>query len=258
MAKWQIFIGRVTLFPQLTAPAALPSPALLFRQVWGNDPDAYQKAANPMAPSFAQGKVNEFAATCAVHPTRIDLQVMGQQGPESVGTLTVVEDTAGLHGEMAGIIHAVGSMGINCSRAAIYIQLVTLTPDVKTANQVLIGVIPKTYGIQIQDEEDFIFQVNRPYKSAAVPTLEMNSILKWSLEKFQVIKLIVPPGGIASPASGSITNPENQEFITASLSFDVNNRPARLGSHDQESVLSEALERVSAAQKELGFKLKGW
>ena len=58
MNEWKITAGRVVFFPILQTSGATTSALQYFKMVWGVEPEQFQKDANPMIPSVAQGRVN--------------------------------------------------------------------------------------------------------------------------------------------------------------------------------------------------------
>ena len=157
-------------------PAAMLSPPLsaldLYRQVWGEEPDGFQKQANPLMPSFANGNHSGLKSGCVAQPARIDFNLMPlpaskqEEAQENV-SFPLIEDTGLLHAELSKIIEVIGQKDVLNSvvRVARGVQFLVLTSSSAEANSVLSAHIPKQYGVKVTDEEDFVFQINRPYPS---------------------------------------------------------------------------------------------
>jgi hypothetical protein len=258
MSEWKALNGRITLFP--TGPQSIPSAADLYRAVWDTEPDAFQKQPNPLQPTVAQGRRKEMGATCLAHVTRVDFNLSPVLVPSQTGEpkISLIEDTSQLFSELKEIIKKI-SGGIkvsSVSRVALYLEFVTVRANVLEANKALTGVMPEQYRISVTDEEDFIFQVNRPRKSGKVEGLRMNFVTKWSVENVQVmVALSALAGGPPIPGAASWVN----NFLTASVSFDYNNLADRpLTTEQQSQLLNECLGEASGTQKNIGLNVEGF
>src|SRR5580692_1258343 len=110
MSEWKSSGGRITLFPAPASPP-LPSALELYRQVWGEEPDGFQKQTNPLMPSAAYGNHNGLKTGCLAHPTRIDFNLTpdpSRQEEAEGMSVPLIEDTALLHAELSMIIDMVG------------------------------------------------------------------------------------------------------------------------------------------------------
>jgi hypothetical protein len=265
MSEWKSSGGRITLFPAATS--APPLSALeLYRQVWGGEPDGFQKPTNPLAPSVAHGNRNGLKAGCVTQPTRIDLNLTPsskqEEGQEDV-SFPLIEDTGLLRAELSRIIDIVDQNAVLNSvvRVALGVQFLALKQTSAEANGVLTAHIPEEYGVKVTDEEDFIFQINRPYPSQSAKGIKMNFITKWSVDRLQIMTFAVSAGGPTTtsgqaPSSGVHTT----EFIAASVNFDVNNVPTvtQLANRQPASVLREALLAVARMQQSIGLNIEGF
>ena len=266
MNEWKSSGGRITLFP-----AAVSSPALsaldLFRQVWGEEPDGFQKQANPLAPSVAHGNRNGLKTGCLAQPARIDFNLTPpspkQEETQDEVSFPLIGDTGLLRAELSRIIDIVDRKAVLSSvvRVALGVQFLALEPSAAEANRVLTAHIPEQYGVKISDEEDFIFQINRPYPSRSAEGIKTNFITKWSVDRLQILTFAVSAGGptttsAQTPASGSQT----AEFIAASVNFDINNVPTTtpLPNGHPASVLREALTAVARMQQAIGLNIEGF
>lgn len=257
-------VGRITLFPTPLLSPPLPSTLELYRSVWDGDPDNFQKQGNALMPTFAQGKRGDVMAICSVHPARIDFH-LGPVLPENLPereSLVLIEDTSQLRAELMRIIEFVGKGGVSnsISRVALNVQFLVSRASTIEANKLLISVMPDQYRVQITDEEDFIFQINRPYMSREVKGVRMNSLTKWSVDRLKIVSLLVDMTGSPTPASASNTAPKLQEFIAASVTFDNNNVPAgnNLAGEQQAALLLEELSAAARMQRDFGLHVEGF
>lgn len=265
MNEWKSSGGRITLFP-----AAVSTPSLsaleLYRQVWGEEPDSFQRQPNPLMPSVAQGNSNGLKAVCVAQPARIDFNLTPpprQDEAQQEVAFPLIEDTGLLHSELSGLIDVVDRNAVLRSvvRVALGIQFLALKPSSTEANGVLTASIPQQYGVKITDEEDFIFQINRPYTSRSAEGIKTNFITKWSVDRLQILTFAFSAGGptttsAQTPASGSQT----AEFIAASVNFDINNVPTLtpLPNGQPASLLREALIAIAQMQQAIGLNIEGF
>jgi hypothetical protein len=260
MAEWSAFVGRLTLFPSAPAVIPLPSAPELYRRIWGSDPDNFQKAQNPLSADVAQGKRGLMVAHCVVHPTRIDLNLGPAPDSGPTMNLPLIVNRNGLHAEMERMMSALDSGGIvnPISRVALYLQLLSPQPNSVKANEAVTSIIPVEYGVKISNEEDFIFQINKPYVSKAVLGTRMNCITKWSVERIQVVSITLAGGSV--PHGAQVPSPQTTEFVAGSMSFDVNNLPVSvpLPYVQQAALLREARAVVNRIEQETGLNSKGF
>jgi hypothetical protein len=261
MNELKVFMGRITVFPAVSTSSPLPSSSVLYRGMWGDDPDSYQKQANPLAPSVAQGKQDGITTNCLVQPTRIDFSFVATATEQTMGELAVIEQAEKVTAELTRMIAAIGrgAISLDALRVALFVHLLARAKDHEQANSVLMKTIP--YGLRISNEEDMILQINHPYRSRQLQGVEMNSITKWSVDRFQVMTISISGDGPTGPtlAGGHASQPQIQERLAASVTFDINNRAvqAPLTSGHQASLLLEALDTVSRTQREIGLNLEG-
>jgi hypothetical protein len=266
MNEWKASGGRITLFPSAPVSSPLSSALELYRRVWREDPDNFQKQANPLTPTVARGKRGVVTASCFTHPARIDFTLTPTSSAHEVAQLSfpLIEDTSQLLPELVRILDAIGEGVISDSifRVALNVQFLVLKPSFAEANQAITVIIPSQYGVRITGEEDFVFQINRPYTSREVGTIKMNSLTKWSVDRLQVLTMAVPMGGAPTPASVAATSVSRQtkEFIAASVTFDNNNVPTGtpIPSAQQSLLLYEALTLAAQTQQDIGLNIKGF
>jgi hypothetical protein len=263
MSDWKALVGRVTLFPALASPSPSPSALSLFTQIWGGDPDSFQRQTNALMPTIAQGKRQGMTATCSVHPARIDLNLEPAPTPQTAAqSVAVIEDTTELQKQLLQIINVIGKAAISNSiaRVALYLHFLTLADDFVEANKTITNVVPKKYGVKITDEEDFIFQINRPQTSKQVPGVKLNVLTKWSVERFQVFTISMPTPGV--PMQPIAMAPQNVKiFISPSVVLDYST-PAEhvspFNATQQSALLTDAFALASEMLKEVGLNITGF
>jgi hypothetical protein len=268
MTKWNISACRVTLFPVPTSPLLLDALAL-YRLIWSADPDNFQKQGNPLMPSTAMGERGSgISALAVVQAARIDLNLAATPQstiPPGEDALPIIRNPLKLNGEMKRIFDAVGTGAISNSltRVALYIQFQSFESSVRDANSALRAVIPRQYGINITDEEDVIFQVNRRFVGQA--NLTMNAITKWSVDHIQIFNFVLPLGGQGAftpmPPPANVLKPGALNFTVAGVNFEINNVPSEtliLNGAQQASILTDALTRASKMQDDIGLSIEGF
>jgi hypothetical protein len=262
MNEWKSSGGRITLFP-----ASVSSPALsaleLYRQVWDEEPDGFQKQANPLAPSVAHGSRNSLKVACLAQPGRIDFNLTPPSSKqEEAVSFPLIEDTGLLRAELLRVIDIVDRSAVLNSvvRVALGVQFLALKPSSAEANRVLTAHIPEQYGVKITDEEDFIFQINRPYPSRSAEGVKTNFITKWSVDRLQILTFAVSAGGPTTSAQTPASGSQTAEFIAASVNFDINNVPAQtpLPNGQPAPLLREALIAVARMQQAIGLNVEGF
>jgi len=201
-------------------------------------------------------------AGCSVHPTRIDFNFnppppLREEGEPS---FALIEDTSQLDSELRRLVDFLDASAVtnSVSRVGLFLHFLTLGPDLASANGILSGIIPDRYRISLAEEEDFILQINRPRTSTSVAGLKMNCITKWSVDRFQVINILIAAATPVDPRV--VSSPQGREFVASSLVSDVNNAPtnASLSGHQQSLLLAESLEIAKQMQRESGLKVEGF
>jgi hypothetical protein len=265
MIEWKVSMSRVTLFPASPASFSPVSGLQLFHDVWGVDPDNFQKQGNPLAPSFAQGRRGGLMVGCSVHPSRIDFN-FGPALPPIQGSSTIavqlIQNARQLRRGLLEVFDALGrdSVAGAVARVAMTIQVLAVSPDFAGANNAIMGVIPAHYGLRLGDEEDVLFQVNVPYVSQTASRARMNAVTKWGGARLQVMTFTLPAGGSITSSTGAISEgPQKRDFIAASVSFEINSVPleAQISSADQALLFREGLGWVEQRQLELGLIVEG-
>lgn len=257
--KWGLLGARISLFPGPAPATHLPLADVLYRNVWGSAPEAFQNPSNALVPSLAQGRREGLTVGCSVHPSRIDFncQPLTPEFGETL-RLALIDDTEAVRRQLDLVARYVERSSVPDSivRVGAFLQLATLTPDFLEANQVVIKTIPTRYRPKLEGEEDFIFQINPSRPSWVVPDLKMNFVVKWSTNRFQVLNMALP--GMNGPAEFSA--PRVGEFIGASITFDNNNMPSTtpLSLVQQASLLRESIGACGAQALETGISLEGF
>jgi hypothetical protein len=264
MTIWKALVGRITLFAGPVASAPLLTALDLYQKVWEGNPDNFQSGTNPLMPTFASGKRDGLMVGCIVQPTRIDLNLTPpppETSEPGVPSFALIENTSRLHGELERLTHFVGGSVItnSVSRVGLYLHFIKLTQTIVEANGELLGVMPTEYRVRITDEEDFVFQVNRPRKSQKVDGPTINFLRKWNVDRFQVFNIAIA-GGSPVVDSRTLTPQQGQEFIGASVVFDFNTVPSNiaLDSKERSSLLVECLTAAKEIQRDLGLNIMGF
>jgi hypothetical protein len=259
MNEWKTTGGRLTLLPAAPIPTGLPSALELFRRAWGTEPDVFQKPSNPLMPSVAQGNRANLTFACMSQPARIDFSISPYtpfQDPAQAH-FPVIEDTSQFENELIQVIDVVGTDVAPNSifRVGASIQFMNFQPTIANANKVLMAVIPANYGVKIGDEEDVVFQVNRPYKSH-VEDIRMNQLIKWSVDRLNIVTMSFPTLGTPTLTA----QPVVQEFVAASVTFDNNNAPSKkpLSAANQKLLLRAGLEAALQTQQDIGLRVEGF
>ena len=268
MNEWKSSGGRITLFPAAASSPPLSALAL-YKHVWGEEPDGFQKQTNPLSPSVAHGRRGSLVASCLAQPTRIDFNLIpptptqdgGQDAQTEETPFPLIKDTNLLHAELLRAMEVINRSTVLNSvvRVALGVQFLALEPSSSEANKVLVAIIPRQYGVRVTNEEDFIFQVNQPYTSLRAEGVKVNSITKWSVDRLQILTLALPanqPATSSQAAGGS----QATQFIAASVQFDINNvaTGTPLPSGQPASLLNEALLEVSRMQFAMGLNIEGF
>jgi hypothetical protein len=266
MNEWKPSVGRITLFPTLSTSTFPPSALEFYRKVWGGEPDNFQKQANPLMPTVAMGKRGSLMASCSTHPTRIDFSLTPPMPPQNAAptSLPLIEDGGQLHAELESVVDFIrkGPLSAPIVRVALSAQFLIVKSNFAEANEAVTKTIPNQYGVRTTNEEDLIFQINRPYTSNTADGVRMNSITKWSVDRHQVLTFLFPLLGTVTTASAnrSSAKPQIEEFIAGSVTFDNNNvqRESALSSLQQSAILLEALAGLEKMQRDIGLNIEAF
>jgi hypothetical protein len=257
MSEWKGLQCRISLFPPPTITK--PSPFDMFRSIWLTDPENFKSQANPLVPTVANGNVRGLSISCITQPGRIDFNITPAEGLNQDVSISLIDDTSRLHAELVKIIEAISQnkVALPVFRVAIVGQFVKILETIADANKIVTDVMPTDYRVRLNLEKDFIFQVNNPYDSRSIANVKMNSIRKWSVERFQIIMIQMQSGGPVPIADKHLTS----EYLGASVTFENNNVPVpqqQLSTEEQARLLREGLEDISQAQACMGLNLRGF
>lgn len=238
-----------------------PSPLDLFRLIWKIDPDSFRASSNPLAPNVAQGTVGEIQINCSTAVNRVDFNFgpkLTTEASDAVPSVQFIEVPEQLYACFGTVIDAVSGsrLKLAAGRVAIACQFVQPETDLQSVNRTVMNTMPEPYRLNLSDEDDLIFQVNRPSVSGGGDKL--NTVLNWSLVRFQLINVAV------SASLGQLTEVPSAVFHTghsllgASLTVEVNN-PADISPLDhqkQSEILSEGLRKIAQTQVEFGLNIE--
>lgn len=251
MPDWGLFNFRLSFFTTNLHSQSAPD---LYRAIWNAEPEGYQKSQNALAPSSANGKREAVMVQCAVQAGRMDLNFTGIVRDALEIKPPLIFDTQDLCTEVSAVLNRIerGVISVPITRVANFVQFLNLNSSHLAANKALLATIPAQFSVKITDEEDFIFQINRPYASRPVADVRMNSIVKWSVEKIQMMAIMTD-----SPQAG--IQPRTSEFITASITIDVNNKPRNgpFSAPEQVTILNEAIEVAERIRAEARIPING-
>lgn len=264
MDDWRAFVGRISLFPAMPPSSPVPVALDVYRQIWGHDPNTFQRQENPLAPTVAQGRVGGLIVNCVGQQTRFDFNLMGVAAQVSTMTLAMIDHPKELKDELTRIITFLEDEKPALDRiwhVALSLQFISLKENHAEANDALIKVIPSRYGVTLADEEGVVFQISVPRMSGESRDIRMNYITKWSVEVFQVLNITIPAGAISAGSGPVPPPPRFNTFIAASVVFDSNNTtrtlPLRvLNGKEQSALLREALDEAMRKQREIGLNIE--
>jgi len=261
MSNWKAIQGRLSVFPA-TASAALPSALTLYQNLWGGDPEGFQGAPNPLLPSMAHGKRGTLGVNCIVLPGRVDVN-LGPISPDTPSnSVPLIEDAEQFVSELRRLATVLSTALVKStiSRIATYVKFVSLEETNAAANKAVLKITPQRFQVGLEDEQEFVLQINQPRSSERFEGLQLNLITKWTVERYQILSFVVPMGGGPMPAQPQAPAPQSSEFIAASVAMDFNNVPVdKVLSHDeQSSLLLEGLTQTSQTMRECGLDIKGF
>jgi hypothetical protein len=266
MNEWKVSGARATLFPASPASFARISVYSLYREVWGSEPDSFQKQENSLMPTVAQGRRGGIVGACVLQPSRLDFSFSSTPPtvPDASGVgVQLIENGRSVWRSFLQLFDALtrGIVEGEVARVAINLQALVVKPNFAEVNQALLEVVPNHYGLRLTDEEDVVFQINKPFISERIPGVKMNAATTWSGARILVLNFSVPASGFVNAAMAGVSeNPQTKTFLGASTAFEVNNVPTHnpISSADQASLLREALSWVGRQQAELGLLIEGF
>jgi hypothetical protein len=177
----------------------------------------------------------------------------------------LIEDPSSLNTLFRGIIQAIESFGSNLStnRVAIAVQFARIEDSLTSATKTLLETIPAPYALDLTDEDDLIFQVNKPMASESVPGVQLNFVRNWSLTRFQMMNFAMSASiGSFTPQLSSAMSPSEMAQIGAIVNIEVNNRPIEpsrpLSVEEQKDILLESLKIIEEEQGNIGLNVEGF
>ena len=158
MANWQFLGARVTIFPGLPLDQKASQ---LFREIWSDEPESFQSAPGPLAPtSMASGTKLDAGVTITVQPGRVDLHVgsksnQGLLNPNSYTSKAILDRAVS-----AAIEHLPKIPG---GRIGYFLSIGNSFDTTAEANEAICALIDDAYRPpHLRLEEDFSLQVNKP------------------------------------------------------------------------------------------------
>jgi len=259
MSEWKAFLSRISLFP--TVPPAPPTPSALdlYRRILG-EPDSFHKQPNALMQTVVEGRHGHLQVNCLAQPTRIDFNLTAAPTQEAQTTVALIDHPIELRDELKRIIGILdeGLVSNTVSRVALNLHFLNLKPSYEEANKAVTKIIPDQYGVTVTDEEDFVFQINRPHMDEDIRDVKMNFITRWSVERFEVLTIPIQIGGVPA-AAGMLSSLKPENFISASVLFDNNNTPIRpLTGKEQSALLRKAFDAAVEMQREIGLSIEGF
>ncbi|WP_109487505.1 hypothetical protein [Occallatibacter savannae] len=266
MTEWKPLTARITFLPTSAMFPAGASPLEMFRAIFLQDPQAFNKQTNPLAASSAQGLIDGIKVNLVCAIPRVDINFAPGAKPgadEDSSAFSTIESAPDLQKLLLKSIESVGgALSLRAARVAVAIQFVSLVSSVREANGIFQSVVPRQYSLKLEDEDDFVFQVNTPFVSKSVASVSLNFVRNWSTVRFQVLNFAVaanagyPPVvfGDSSHAMGPQTS------IGASVNFEVNNVPTLepISIENQRLILLESLSTIQVGQRETGLNVEGF
>lgn len=246
--KWKATAGRLTLFP--TVEASKRSAKETFELVIGAEPSGYDGARQTAGISTARGTYEGFALTCTTQPLRIDFILSVLIDPNSFvpGVLPLIEDAESLRVALNNLRDLIVSKSdsLPSTRVAFSMQLTSPVGTLQEGNALISKTVPEGYALPLADENEVIFQMNRPRQSERVPTMRLNFLTRWSLDVMKV--LAIPASGQAGQTHSSHQSIGSlvTDFTVVNIALDNNTMPqtVALSSDELSAALHELLDNA--------------
>ena len=203
-----------------------------------------------------------LAFSCQVQPVRVDLTFSPGQllTPFSNG-LPAISDSRSLRTAIASSIPSIEKAvkGAKLSRLAIYLQIGREVATSTEGNEIIRETLPATFSVPLQDEEDFILQINRPSAAANDSSIRLNFITKWSVDRVQVLTFLAAQN---LPIAGQFTTgaPVISNKLAATIAFD-NSSPSQNSQIDDNQIgvlLSLTFTHINKQLKDCNISLEGF
>ncbi|MBB3288138.1 MULTISPECIES: hypothetical protein [unclassified Rhizobium] len=198
-----------------TTGAELASPMHLFHEMFGRDPDAFQKLQPPQAPfpmTMQAFEDNGVEHRLHSHPGRIDYLISGVQRTHDIPLLEA--KPAELVGEALKVA-ARGAQDIgNINRAAV---ILTLSKKLGSSSEAS-DFFTKLFGgvVDFSGSIDLQFQMNRRIEGGLEGT-DINRLLKWVCNTVQVQQVVNLPGTFGQTLASELV-----EYLQLNYMIDVN------------------------------------
>jgi hypothetical protein len=238
MGDWRPLAGRVSLFAAEPNPATSASET--FRRVWGLPAEFSQPRSHPQGPAIARGRKGALGLACTAQADRVDFDLRRARADDAPRSgLDRIEDLREYGQRLDEVFLAAKDPGLvtAASRVELFTGFALACADVPAANREIMQVIRETYRPSLDAEEAFVLQVNNKFPSGRVKDIELNLLVRWSVE--------APDG--------------NVEFTTASVFFDISTGPSERGfdGGEQYLLLDELRQLTSRAQRTLNLNIDG-
>jgi hypothetical protein len=258
MNAWKVQAARIIVFPLLASGSPPRSALDLYKSVWGKDPDSFQNQVpsnSPFPNSIAQGIEGTLSRSCQAQLIRTDFTFGG--APTIGSVLPSLDDTESLKTQITGLIGSISDafQQTPLNRVASYLQLGQDASDYRQANQIISGAMWQHKKISLEDEEDFVLQINRPRPDATDPSIKLNFLTKWSVERLQMMEFLSSVGGQNLSSAPIVT-----DKIFPIIALDNSNMPLKKPFDHNEigRVLLELFREMSAQLKECNVSIKGF
>lgn len=233
---WRARTLRLTLFPEEGAGLdRLPSWAELASQ----DPETQMRREGRQE---EDGPYEEGRLVVVKHPLRFDLIYTVKPPPEPMPTegtgVRHLGDLRAARAVFRRLAEHVLERQPSARRLAFGRQLVHPVADRKEAYAFLRDCIATTK-FDLQEAEDFLYQVNRPRVSSRVPELRVNRLSKWTAVREQIQYVDADTGQVARRLLGT----------TAQLETDINTDAERRTSLPQGALVGLLEELVSLSDE---------
>lgn len=198
-----------------TTGMELASPMRLFSEIFGREPDAFQKLQPPQVPfpitvqTFEHNGVEHKLQSYA---GRIDYLVSGVQRSQEIPVLPTTPEQ--LLSEALGKTARGAELIGNINRAAI---ILTLTEKLGSLDEAS-DFFTRLFGgaVNFSGSSDLQFQLNRPIKRALGVT-DINRLLKWTCNTVQVQQVLNHPGSFTQILAGDMV-----EYLLLNYMIDAN------------------------------------
>ncbi len=249
MIDFGIQFARFTLLPQLGA--SVRNAAALYEAMFERQPDAFQSSSpGPFPGSLAHGIVGDIQLVIQQQPARLDItfqpQPQVQQGDDLVKFGAAVDVRSHLTSLASALPRALS--GAPLTRVASYLQLGRAASSHAEAIRVLLGTMPQRYRMSLADEEDLIFQVNRPKPSAHGAERRINCITKWSVDRLTTMMVT------------NTAAPVVRHMLVSCIGLDNSTAPDSVVLPDLlvYPLLKETYEAFDGQLRDLGLRLGGF